>query len=157
MSAQRDSQQLWLKEVIQPKLETLLALGNGTATSEAVSDLPKFLKSLLEDLEHLNLDNSTVELYVEKIIDGAKALENQELRAVNEGVLKSLALNSLVSDSFDRFFYLSYWTEYQPLLRRNPELNHANIMNAFRMNYHVKGLANYLLNSLKSHFDFYIE
>lgn len=148
MSANRDSQHQWLQEVVQPKLETLSALCNGTQPFDDF-DLQGFLKGLLEDLEHINLDDSTVEMYVEKIIDGAKALQNPELKDKRH-LLKDFALNSSVAESFDRFFYPSFWTAYQPLLKRNPDLSHASILNAFRLKYHLKGLLGYISESLQA-------
>lgn len=146
MNAARNSNLQWYQEVVQPRLDILNRLAEGSKKYEDV-DLKPFFKDLLTDLEMIELDNFTVERYAERILNAMIFFKEEDCRKL-EPKLKSLALVS-TSGVWDRIFYLDYWRLYRPLKKNHPEITDQAILDAFKLNIYTKALVFYVTSAIE--------
>ncbi len=143
MSSTVESNQRWFSEVVQPKLLQLREWAGSTQALVSL-ELTQYFKDLLIDLEVLSLDNFTVEIYMEDILDGARTLERKEISAQKKDQLKQIAMMALLQNTFDRALFKEYWTVYRPLMKRSPDLKDQSLINAFKLHTNLKKLADYI-------------
>ncbi len=142
MSSKVEPNQRWFKDVIQPKLQQLREWANSNHALDSF-ELTQYFKDLLIDLEVLNLDDFTVELYMEEILDGARTMEHKDV-ANSKDQLKQIAMMALLSSTLDRALFKEYWTVYRPLIKKSPELKDKSLINAFKLSGNLKRLADYI-------------
>ena len=148
MSSAIEAHQRWFQEVLSPKIAQIREW-SASLVPLASLQLTPFFKDLLLDLEMVSLDNFTVELFIDEILQGVRTYENAELTHNRERI-KPLAMMALLPNKFDRALFKEYWTDYRPFMKRHPELKDESLIQAFKLQINLKKLADYIEENTSS-------
>lgn len=131
MTTESDKHRLWYESVVQPKLQVLLDLSQGSVDFHSF-DHAKFFKEFLADLELLTLDNYTSEAQVDRI---SAALDVLKKNAFDESQfpLRDIALIASCKSSVDRLLFYSEWKKYQRYIKTHGPVSDEALVDAFRM------------------------